>query len=67
MINTLRPEQKFVDDIFKCTFLIFYRMSLKFVLKGPIYNKPALVQVMAWQQACDKSLAEPMIISFTYT
>ena len=29
-------------------------MSLKFVLKGPIDNKPALVQVMAWCQTGNK-------------
>ena len=26
-------------------------MSLKFVLKDPIDNDPALVQIMAWRQA----------------
>ena len=40
------------DDIFKCIFLnenfrISIQISLKFVPKGPIDNKSALVQVMA--------------------
>ena len=42
------------DDIFKCIFLnendrIQIQMSLKFIPTSPIYNKPALVQVMAWR------------------
>ena len=42
------------DDNFKCIFLnenyrIPIWISLKFVLKSPIDNKPALVQVMAWR------------------
>ena len=42
----------FADDIFKCIFMnekfcIFIRISLKFVPKGPIDNRPALVQIMA--------------------
>ena len=40
------------DDIFECIFLkekfcILIKFSLKFVPKGPIDNKPALVQIMA--------------------
>ena len=50
-LNTLRPEQNgryFADDIFKRIFLnenelISLKISLKFVLKGPINNIPALV------------------------
>ena len=39
--------------IFTCIFLnenvkISIKISLKFVPKGPIDNKPALAQVMAW-------------------
>ena len=42
----------FPDDTFKCIFLnkdvsIWIKISLKFVLKGPINNIPAWVQVMA--------------------
>ena len=53
------------DDIFKCIFVnekfcILIRISLKFVPKGPINNKPALVQIMAWRWIGDKPLSEPM-------
>ena len=45
------PEQNwhhFADDIFRCIFVnekfdILIKISLKFVPKGPIGNKPALV------------------------
>ena len=42
----------FSDDIFKCIFFnencfIFIKISLKYVLKGPIDNISALVQIMA--------------------
>ena len=47
----------FPDNIFKCialneNVLIFIKISLKFVLEGPINNMPALVQRIAptrWQ------------------
>ena len=43
----------FAVDIFKCIFMnekfrISIQISLKFVTKGPIDNKSALVQVMVW-------------------
>ena len=49
------------DDIFKCIFLnendkITIRISLKFVPRIPIDNKPALVQVMAWRRRGDKTI-----------
>ena len=70
LFNTLRPRQNgchFPDDTFKRIFLnenvgISIKISLKFVLKGPINNIPALVQLMAWRQPGDKPLAEPMVI-----
>ena len=42
------------DDIFKCIFFdendgTPFQISLKFVLRSPIDNKPALVQVMTWR------------------
>ena len=54
-IKTLRPRQNghhFADDTFKYSLLnenviISTKISLKFVLKGPINNIPALVQIMA--------------------
>ena len=58
------------DDIFKCIFLnendwISIKISLKFVPRSPIDNKPALVQVMAWRRTGDKPLPEPMMTQFT--
>ena len=57
------------DDIFKCIFVneniwILIR-TLKFVPEVPIYNKPALVQIMAWYLIGDKPLSEPKIAYFT--
>ena len=54
----------------RCIFMnenlcILIIISLKFVPKGPIDNKPALVQVMAWRQTGDKPLPEPMLTQFT--
>ena len=64
LLNSWRPRQNgrhFADDIFKCIFLnenewISLKISLKFVLKGPINNIPALVQIMAWRRPGDKPL-----------
>ena len=58
------------DDNFKCIFLyendrIPIPISLKFIPSGPIDNKPALVQVMAWRRLGDKPLSEPMLTWFT--
>ena len=72
-VNTLRPRQDgrhFPDNIFKRIFLnenvrISIKISLKFVLKGPINNIPALVQTMAWHQPSNKPLSEPMMILST--
>ena len=36
-----------------------------FVPNGPIYNNPALVQIMAWRRIGDKPLSEPMLSRFT--
>ena len=58
------------DDIFKCIFInenfyISIQISLKFVPRAPIDNKPALVEVMAWRRTGDESLLEPMLTQFT--
>ena len=58
------------DDIFKCIFLnengtILIQISLKFVPKSPIDNKPVLVQVMAWRLFGAKPLPEPIMTMFT--
>ena len=58
------------DDNFKYIFLnendkIPIRISLKFVSRGSIVNKPALVQVMAWRRTGDKPLPELMLTQST--
>ena len=58
-------------DIFKCMFLnendrIPIQISLKFIPRSPIDNKPAVAQVMAWRRIGDKPLSEPMLTWFTY-
>ena len=55
------------DSTFKCIFLnenvwILIRISLKFVPVVPIYNKSALVQIMAWCLTGTKPLSEPMMV-----
>ena len=57
------------NDISKCIFMnekfyISIRISLKFVPKGTIDNKIALVQVMAWRRTGDKPLSETMLTQF---
>ena len=57
------------DNIFKCFFLnendrILIQLSLKFVPRSPIDNKPALVQIMAWHRTGDKPLHEPLLAQF---
>ena len=57
------------DDIFKCIFLnehyrIPIQISLKFVPRSPIDNKPALFPAMAWRRTGDKPLPEPMLAQF---
>ena len=46
-------------------FCILIQISLKFVPKGPIDNKAALVQVLVCRQTGDKPLPEPMVTHFT--
>ena len=38
---------------------------MTYFLRGPIDNKPALVQVMAWRRTGDKLLPELMLAQFT--
>ena len=42
---------------------ISFKISLMFVLRGPINNIPALVQIMTWLRPGDKSLSEPVMVS----
>ena len=46
-------------------FCIFIQISLNFVSKGSVDNKPALIQVMSWCRTGDKPLHEPMLTQFT--
>ena len=70
-VNTLRPrrnDRRFADNSFKRillneNFRISIKISLKFVPKGPINNKPALFQIMAWRRSGDKPLSELMMVS----
>ena len=60
------------DNIFNCIFLnendrIPIQLSLKYVLRSPIDNKPALVQVMAWHWTGNKPLPEPMLTQLIHT
>ena len=57
------------DDIFNYIFLNEYdripiQISLKYVPRSPIGDKPALVQVMVWRRTGDKPLPGPMVIQF---
>ena len=69
-VNTLRPRQNyqhFPNNIFECLFLnenvwIAIKISLMFILKGPINNIPALVLIMAWRRPGAKPLSEPMMV-----
>ena len=70
-INTPRPKwngQHFAGDIIKRIFFnenvwILIKISLKFVLKGPINIIPALVQIMVWRRPGYKPLSEPTMVS----
>ena len=69
-VNALRPTQngrQFADEIFKSIFFnvnycILTQISLKYVLKGPIDNKPVLPEIMVWCPTGDKSLSKLMIV-----
>ena len=73
VLNLTPPGQNgrhFADDILRCILLnekscILFRILLKFVLKNPIANKSALIQVMAWRRTGDDPLPEPMLAQFT--
>ena len=60
---------KITDDIFKFilneSVWISITISLKFIPKGPIDYKSALVQVMAWHRTGKKPSPESMLTQFT--
>ena len=45
-------------------FCISIQISLKFVPKGKMDNKSALVQIMAWHRPGDKPLSEPVMLDY---
>ena len=61
----ISPDDILNDIFINDFFFIFTRLSLKFVPKGSIDKKTALVQVMAWRRTGDKPLPEPMLTQFT--
>ena len=69
-INTLRPKRNrrhYAGDIFKCIFFNqnvknTIKISLKFVLKGPINNISVLFQIMVSRRPDDKPSSEPMVV-----
>ena len=72
LLNSSSPGQNvrhFADDSFKLIFTnekfcIVIWISPKFVPKGPLDNKSALILIVAWRQTCDKPLFEPMLTQF---
>ena len=65
-------DMKITDNIFKSIFnesvwisITTCTISLKFIPKGPIHYKSALVQVVAWHRTGKKSLPESMLTQFT--
>ena len=70
LLTHLKIVAIYADNIFNCIFLnendrILIQISLKYVSRSLISNKPALVQVMAWPQSGDKPLPGPMLTWFT--
>ena len=58
------------EDIFKSIFLnengkIPIQISLKFIPRSPIHNKPTLFQAMSWRRTGDEPLPKPMLTQFT--
>ena len=58
-------QMKDLNAFSKIKNCILIRISIKFIPKGPIDYKPALVQVMNWRQTGDKPLPKPMINQLT--
>ena len=59
----------FADDIFALIFVyekycILIEIWLQYIPRGPITNKPAYGQIMAWRQKGDKPPSEPIWHSF---
>ena len=55
--------QTIISNGFSWMKMCEFRLSQKFVPKGPINNIPALVQIMAWRRPGDKPLSKPVVVS----
>ena len=72
-MNSSLPDKMaaiLADDFFKWILLnengrIFIQISVKFVPRSPIDNKPTLVQLTAWRRTGGEPLPEPMKTQFT--
>ena len=72
-LNSSPPEQNgchFAENAFRCIFVnekfcILIKISLMFVPKCLIDNKPGLAKIMAWHQIGTKPLSEAMLTQFT--
>ena len=63
---SLRQKGRHFADISKCIFMnknwfILIQISLRCVPKGPVNNKPALVQIEVWRQTGAMPLSEQMM------
>ena len=58
-------QTTFFKSIFNESVWISITIALKFIPKGPIDYKSALVQVMAWHRTGEKPLPELMLTQFT--
>ena len=65
MAVVLADDIRFQINVLQWNDKIPIKISLKFVPKSTISNKPAFVQVMAWHLTGDKPLPEPMLTQFT--
>ena len=69
LISAGQNGRQFAEDTFKRILMngnfISIRISLKCFLMGPIDNKAASVQVMAWRRTGDRPLPESMRTQFT--
>ena len=57
-------QMTFSNEFSVCVCVNYYiliELLLTFVPKGPISNKPALVEIMVWQWSDSKPLSEPMM------
>ena len=66
-INTLRARWNGRNAFSWIKIWILIKISLKFAPKGTIYNKSALVQIMAWCRVGDRPLSEPIMVLITDT